>query len=200
MAGRDGRPLARVFPGEKATVGVGRPTAVEEFRVHVSALEIETSADVVPLLQMPGSRAAAGFVAPGIEVNQVFGSRTERDDQRWRLEVPAGESGTYTLVVTGLADGPFFVSVVGTVNGAPVYRHRLSGAIARGQQLVARLEPGFDDVGDPQSRGGGPAHNPRTARVAAARISPLTPLAAPVPVIVVISPFERARLERGAAR
>ena len=43
-------------------------------------------------------------------MNQIFGSRTEPRDERWRLEVPAGESGIYTLVLTGLADGPFFVT------------------------------------------------------------------------------------------
>lgn len=200
VAGRDGQPLARLSPGEKATIGGGARSAVETFRVHVSALEVEASANLLPLLQVPESRAVAGFVAPGIEVNQIFGSRTERDDERWRLDVPAGESGVYALVLTGLADGPFSVSLVGTLNGAPVYRHRISGVIARGQQLIARLEPRFEDTRDGQDRTGGGGHNPRTARVVAARLSPLAPLTAPVPVRVVVSPFERALLERGAER
>jgi hypothetical protein len=196
VAGRDGGALVRLSPGEKATMGAGHRT-VEAFRVHASALEIETSRHVLPLLHGPESLAAAGFVAPGIEVNQIFGSRTERDDERARLDVPAGESGVYTLLLTGLADGPFYVSIAGTLNGAPVYRRRMNGVIARGQQLVTRLEPRFEDTGDPQ---GGGRHNPRTARVATARISPLTLVVAPIPVRVVISPFERARFERGVAR
>lgn len=155
VAGRDGPPLARLSPGEKATVGGGARGAVETFRVHVSALEIEASANLLPLLQAPESRAAAGFVAPGIEVNQIFGSRTEREDEAWRLDVPAGESGVYTLVLTGLADGPFSVSLVGTLNGAPVYRHRIRGVIARGQQFIARLEPRFEDTRDGQDRSRG---------------------------------------------
>jgi hypothetical protein len=195
LAGRDGRQLARLSPGEKVTVGPEARSAVETFRVHASALEVETSPNVLPLLQVPESRAAAGFVLPGIEVNQVFGSRTEREDERWRIDVPAGEAGTYHLLVTGLADGPFSVSLLGTLNGAPAYRHRLNGVIRRGQQLIARLEPGFEDTGEGQNR-----HNPRTARVAVARISRLTPVTAPVPIRVVVSPFERARLEPGAAR
>ena len=200
VIGQGGQPLARLVPGQKATVGVKGPGAVEPFQVHASTVEIETSPNALPLLQMPSSGTAAGFVTPGIEVNQVFGSRTEASDERWRLDIPAGEPGVYTLVLTGLADGPFSVSIVGTVSGGPVYRRRLNGRIARGQQFVIRLEPGFDDGGDPQARSGGSGHNPRTARVATARISPLSPLTAPVPVRVVVSPFERARLERGASR
>ena len=199
VAGHDGQPLARLVPGQKATVSAKGPGAVEPFQVHASTVEVETSPNALPLLLVP-ARTAAGFVAPGIEVNQVFGARTEASDTRWRLDVPAGELGVYTLVLTGLSDGPFAVSIVGTVNGVPVYRRRLNGGIARGQQFVVRLEPGFDDGGDPQARSGGPGHNPKTARVATARISPLSPLTAPVPVRVVVSPFERARFERGASR
>lgn len=201
VAGRDGRKLAGLVPGQKATINPkDRTSAVEPFRVHASSLEIETSFNALSLLQVPAGGAAAGFVPPGIEVNQVFGSRTEGHDAAWWLDVPAGDAGVYTLVLTGLADGPFSVSVTGAVNGAPVYRRRLNGTIARGQQFVVQLEPGFDDGADATGRAGGPNHNPRTARVAAARISPLSPLAAPLPVTVVVSPFERARLERGAAR
>jgi hypothetical protein len=200
LAGRDGHPLARLSPGQRASIRAGAAAAVETFRVHVSALEIETSSRALPLLQVPQSPAAAGFVAPGIEVNQIFGSWTERDDESWRLDIPAGESGVYTLVLTGLADGPFSATLVGTLNGSPVYRHRLTGVIARGQQFMARLEPQFEDTRDGLERSGGGGHNPRTARVIAARISPLTALTGPVPVRVVVSPFERARLERGAAR
>jgi hypothetical protein len=199
VAGRDGRKLAALVPGQKATLPPKGPSAVEPFRVHVTSLEIETSINALPFLQVPAG-AVAGFVSPGIEVNQVFGSRTEADEERWRVDVPAGDAGIYVLVLSGLADGPFSLSLVGTVNGTPVYRRRLNGMIARGQQLILRVEPGFDDGGDPQGRGGGPSHNPRTARVATARISPLSPLATPLPVRIVVSPYERARLERDAAR
>jgi hypothetical protein len=199
LAKGDGPPLARLSPGEKATVSGTARAAVEPFRVHVSGLEIEASPGVLPLLQTPETRAAAGFVAPGIEVNQIFGARTGRDDDRWQLDVPAGEAGVYALVLTGLTDGPFSVSLVGTLNGAPVYRYRVSGTIARGQQLMARLEPVFEDMRDGQGRGDG-AHNPRSARVVAARLAPLAALTSPAPIRVVVSPFERARLERGASR
>lgn len=199
LARRDGPPLAQLAPGQKATAGGGARPAVEAFRVHLSALEVEASPNALPLLQTPDAGVAAGFVAPGIEVNQIFGARTEHDDGGWRLDVPAGEAGAYTLILTGRADGPFSVSLVGTVNGAPVYRHRVSGTIARGQHLMARLEPRFEDTHDGTGRGG-PSHSPRTARVIAARLTALAPLAAPAPIRVVVSPFERARLERGASR
>lgn len=87
---RDGPTVAQLSPGHKATVGGGTRPAVEPFRVHVSSLEVEASPNVLPLLQTPETRAAAGFVSPGIEVNQIFGSRTDHGDDGWRLDATQG--------------------------------------------------------------------------------------------------------------
>ena len=55
---------------------------------------------------MPDGVRLAGFVPPGIEVNQVFGSLTARcPDQTWIVEVPGGFPGPYLVFLTGIADG-----------------------------------------------------------------------------------------------
>ena len=65
VAGRDGHALARLSPGQKATVGAERPGAVEPFQRARQRVEIEASPNVLPLLQVPdprrrGLRAARG--------------------------------------------------------------------------------------------------------------------------------------------
>jgi hypothetical protein len=165
LAERGGRALALVQPGHKATAGRGRTPLTETFRANASALEVISSPGVLPLLQMPDGRRLAGFTAPGVEVNHVFGSLTEARADGHVIEVPAGLPGPYRLVLTGLADGPFSLAIVGTHAGAPVYRRYVTGTIRRGRQLVSTIE---------QQLAPGDA-DPRTARTTDAEISRLRP-------------------------
>jgi hypothetical protein len=94
---------------------------------------------------MPDEGRLAGFVAPGIEVNQVFGSLTaHRPGDAWIVEVPGGFPGPYEMVLTGIADGAFVVTVTGRIGGRAVYTRKWTGTIVRGQRLSGGLTQDFD--------------------------------------------------------
>jgi hypothetical protein len=185
-----GRHLARLSPGEKVTIGPTGPPVIEVFRVNQSTIEITTSAPVLPLVVMPDGRRVAGFVEPGIEVNQVFGSRTATTQDGTRtVEVPAGVIGTYRLVLVGVADGPFTVRVIGAFRGEPVYRAEARRDIQRGERLGAAIVQWLASSGaDPASTGA----DPRTARVAGGRLQTLRPVTGEPPGTILLSPLELA--------
>ena len=70
--------------------------------MHRSTIEITARGPVWPLVVMPDGVRLAGFVAPGIEVNQVFGSLTAQRDAARLVEVPAGAAGPYTCRADGI--------------------------------------------------------------------------------------------------
>ncbi|HKW91440.1 MAG TPA: hypothetical protein VJX92_06035 [Methylomirabilota bacterium] len=182
VADSSGTVLTKLQPGQKATLAPGRPPVTEGFSVNQSVLEVAVSGPVQPLVVMPDERLA-GFVRQGIEVNQVFGSLTvAREDGSRIVEVPAGLSGPFILLVTPVSDGPYTVTVVGRYRGAVVYRHERSGVGRRGQQLRADV---IQTMAEPSST------DPRTARVTGAGVSALRPEVAR-PGLVVLSPLELA--------
>jgi hypothetical protein len=173
-------------PGQKATIPVrGRPVT-EGFSVHRSVVEITARGPVWPLVVMPDAVRLAGFVAPGIEVNQVFGSLTARRGEARVVEVPGGLPGPYLVVLTGAADGPFQVTVTGRVRGRAVYERRWAGTIARGQRLAGGVNQDFDPT----------KTSPVTeAEALTGMISPLRPAPDPAPGFVLLSPLEVAAAE-----
>src|SRR5258708_35867161 len=92
----------------------------------------EAWAGVGALLEMRTFPLQGGFVSPGVEVNQVYGSITRVNPDGSRVvEVPAGYPGPYTIRLQGAAAGPYTVTVLGLFRGAEVYRLELAGTIAR---------------------------------------------------------------------
>ncbi|MCI0546759.1 MAG: hypothetical protein L0027_05695 [Candidatus Rokubacteria bacterium] len=177
-----GRAAAVLAPGQKATVASGGAPVTEPFAVHQSALEVTVTGAVAPLVLMPDRTRVAGFVAPGIEVNQVFGSLTATREGARLIEVPAGAPGPYLVVLDGLDGGPFTLAVTGRFQGQPAYRHEASGHIQRGERLAAEITQRLAaDAGDP-----------RTARVVDGSLGPLRGLAGPRPGTVLLSPHELA--------
>jgi len=157
-----GQSEAMLMAGQRAWARRGWPITPEPFVAGASTLAIESSGPVVPLLQMPDGRVAAGFLAEDVEVNQVFGSLTaRRGAQRWVVEVPAGAAGAYTLILTGAGAGPFTAQVSARYAGFRVYRQELTGEIRPGERLVTRITPRVK--GD----------DPGTARVAGASVDGL---------------------------
>jgi hypothetical protein len=180
-----GRHLATLSPGQKATLGPSGPPVIEPFRVHLSTIEVTTRGPVLPLVVMPDGQRVAGFVEPSIEVNQVFGSRTARTQDATRtVEIPAGASGTYRLVLAALADGPFTLEVVGAFRGEPVFRTEAGGTIRRGEPLTAGIVPRL--ATPPASV----ALDPRTARLTGGQLEPLRPDGGEPPGTILLSPFE----------
>jgi hypothetical protein len=101
-----GREIMRVEPGQRVTLKPGEKPAVATFRVTLSALRVTVPRGVLPLVLMPDRARVAGFVAPGIEVNQVFGSKTSQAaDGARALEVPVRRAGSYLLVLGASAWG-----------------------------------------------------------------------------------------------
>jgi hypothetical protein len=165
----------------------------QPFAVHHSTLNVTTSPNVLPLLLMSDKLRVAGFVAPGLEVNQVFGSRTGMEGYGTRtIEVPAGVSGPFTLIMEGKTDTMFTVTVEGFHKGTPVYRQNLTGTITQGERLITtiiqELEPAT-------------ATNRKTAKVVNGRVEDLHPFQGSLPGIILVSPREYKRmmeLEQGA--
>jgi hypothetical protein len=109
-------------------------------------------------------------------VNQVFGSLTQRaPGQRWLVEVPAGAAGNYTLVLTGIGEGPFTVDVTGRYLGFRATRQTIVGHTHAGERVFTRISQRVK--GD----------DPRTARVTETRIEGLQAWEGEEPAIVVAS-------------
>jgi hypothetical protein len=127
---------------------------------------------------MPDGSRAAGFLAPDVEVNQVFGSLTEaRGRQRWLVEVPGGHEGPYTLILTGTgAGGPFTAQLSARYLGFVAYRQEIRGEARPGEQLFTRV---LQTV-----RGA----DPTTARALEARVDGLRAWSASEPAAVVARP------------
>ncbi|HEY7205162.1 MAG TPA: hypothetical protein VIA61_12735 [Methylomirabilota bacterium] len=184
VTGPSGASVARIAPGQKVTLGPGRPAAVEGFAVNQSTLGVVTSGPVLPLVVMPDGSRVAGFVEPGIDVNQVFGSLTAGPAGARTVEVPAGVSGPYVVILVAVGDGPFTVTVTGRYRGTETYRQEQAGQAHRGQGLRAEII---------QTMSGGP--DPRTARADGAGMSMLRSETTR-PGTVVLSPLERAAPRR----
>jgi hypothetical protein len=179
-----GATLGLLEPGRKATFPARGDPVTESFSVHRSMLEITARGPVWPLVVMPDGVRLAGFVPPGIEVNQVFGSLTARGpDQTWTVEVPAGLPGPYEVFLSGIADGPFVVTVTGRVRGRDVYGRKWTGTIARGQRLVGGVVQDFD----PKSVAAA-----NEAEALTGITSPLRSARDPTPGFVLLSPLEVA--------
>ncbi|TAJ10838.1 MAG: hypothetical protein EPO61_00725 [Nitrospirae bacterium] len=180
---RQGRTLT-LSPGQKAVVkGAAAPTP-QPFAVHQSVLAVVASSNVLPLVLMDDEVRVAGFVAPGVEVNQVFGSFTGQGEGGTRtVEVPAGVPGPFTLVLEGKEDGPFHITLSGSFKGTLTYLQPLSGTIAKGQRLHTRINQVLD-----QTTSG----DPKQAKVRSGAASAFTPLAGPLPGKILLAPDELA--------
>jgi FecR protein len=184
----DGRPETALQPGERATAVAGRPAVVESFAVHLSTLEVVVTGPVLPLLVLPDGQRVVGFVEPGVEANQVFGSLTAiRGDRGRIIEVPAGAAGTYRLVLAAVGQGPYEVTVTGRFRTLPVYGGGARGRVNAGDRLVAAITQQVAADGAP---------DPRTARVTEGRMAAPQPLAEPMPGTVLLSPLELAATSR----
>jgi hypothetical protein len=165
-----------LVPGQRARARNGVPVTPEPFVAGSSALEIRTTGPVVPLVRMPDGTQAAGFLAPDVEVNQVFGSLTEGEGRRWLVEVPGGHEGPYTLILTGTGAGPFTVRVSGRYLGFTAYRREIRGEARVGERLFTRIAQAV--------RG----EDPQIARVRDASLEALRAWNADEPAAVVVTP------------
>jgi hypothetical protein len=177
-----GQTLVTLQPNEKTTVKAGQKPSPQPFAVNQSALTFTATANVLPLVEMPDKVRVAGFVAPVWEVNQVFGAFTGKTaDGAHLVEVPAGIPGPFLLVVHGLHDGPFKVTVVGSFKGAPIYQQELTGTIKKGERLRTEITQQMDPAAESE---------PKTARVKSGSVVPFSPWQGPLPGTIVLSPLE----------
>lgn len=140
LTDKSGQTDTVLVAGQRARARFGVPVIAEPFVPGASALEIRTTGPVVPLVRMPDGSVAAGFLAPDVEVNQVFGSLTEaKGGQRWLVEVPGGHEGPYTLILTGAGAGPFTARVSGRYLGFTTYRQEIRGEARPGERLFTRI-------------------------------------------------------------
>ncbi|HSL48277.1 MAG TPA: FecR domain-containing protein [Candidatus Deferrimicrobiaceae bacterium] len=167
--------------GQRARARFGVPVAAEPFVAASSALEIRTTGPVVPLVRMPDGSSAAGFLAPDVEVNQVFGSLTEGKGRRWLVEVPGGHEGPYTLILTGTAAGPFTAQIRARYLSFTSYRQELRGEARPGERLFTRITQTV--------RG----QDPQTARAVEASLDGLRGWDASEPAAVVAFPSPAPR-------
>ena len=140
LTDRSGQTDTVLVAGQRARARFGQPVAAEPFAPSATALEIRTTGPVVPLVRMPDGSQAAGFLAPDVEINQVFGSLTEaKGGQRWLVEVPGGHEGPYTLILTGTGAGPFTARITARYAGFSVYRQDIRGEARPDERLFTRI-------------------------------------------------------------
>jgi hypothetical protein len=140
LTDRSGQTDTVLLAGQRARARFGMPATPEPFVPGSSMLEIRTTGPVVPLVRMPDGSRAAGFLAPGLEVNQVFGSLTEaKSGRRWVVEVPGGHEGPYTLILTGTDAGPFTARISARYIGFSAYRQEIRGEARAGERLFTRI-------------------------------------------------------------
>jgi len=166
-----------VAAGQRARARFGMPVNSEPFVASASTLEIRTTGPVVPLVRMPDGSRAAGFLAPDVEVNQVFGSLTEaKGGRRWLVEVPGGHEGPYTLILTGTDAGPFTARISARYVGFSAYRQEIRGEVRPGERLFTRITQTVK------------GQDPLTARAVKASVDGLRAWDASEPAAVVASP------------
>jgi hypothetical protein len=171
-----GHAEASLTAGQWGWARMGLPVKAEPFVPSASLLEIRAAGPVAPLVVMPGGRVAAGFLADGVEVNQVFGSLSRSTpERRWLVEVPAGTPGDYTLVLTGTGEGAFTVDVTGRYLGFRTTRQTITGHAQVGERVFTRISQRVK--GD----------DPRTARATETRIDELQAWVGDEPATVVAS-------------
>ncbi len=197
VADEPGQRYVTLMPGEKTTVQPSQyafrfgfridPDPVPTpFSVNQSALKVTASDGVLPLIAMEDKTRVAGFVAPGVEVNQVFGSFTGASADGARVvEVPAGDQGPFRLILEGVKDGPFTATVTGLYNGERVYQQELSGTIRKGERLGTEITQQLD---------GELASHPKMARILSGKAAPLSPLPGPLPGSILLSTRELGAL------
>jgi uncharacterized protein (DUF736 family) len=139
LTDRNGQGDTVLVAGQRARARFGVPVAAEPFVAGSTTLEVVTAGPVVPLLRMPDGSTAAGFLAPDVEVNQVFGSLTEGKGQRWLVQVPGGHEGPYTLILTGTAAGPFTARIRARYLSFTSYRQEVRGEARPGERLFTRI-------------------------------------------------------------
>jgi hypothetical protein len=185
VSGPGGRTLITLTPGQQTHVDGKQAPQTEPFFVNAMTLRVEASPGVWPLLEMPTLPLQAGFVAPGVEVNQVYGSvtRVSADGTR-AIEVPAGYPGPYTVRLQGASMGPFTVTMTGLFRGAPVYRLDFSGTIERDEWLWTSVQQ------DLQQTGGFGIPDYRSAKAASVRAAKFAPMRGDLPGAILLSPFE----------
>jgi len=182
MENTAGHAEASLIAGQWGWARMGLPVKPEPFIPSSSLLEIRATGPVAPLVVMPGGRVAAGFLADGVEVNQVFGSLTESTrGQRWLVEVPAGEAGDYTLVLTGVGEGRFAVDVTSRYLGFRTARQTIAGEARAGERVFTRISQRVK--GD----------DPRTARATETRVAELQAWQGEEPATVVASRLRSRR-------
>ena len=165
------------MPGRRARAIFGSPVVPEPFVPSASVLEVRTSGPVLPLLRMADGRSAAGFLARGVEVNQVFGSLTEHQGgDRWLVEVPAGYEGPFTLILTGTGTGSFVAKVSARYGGLAVYRQEMTGDVSQGERLFTRITHEVS------------GKEPKTARVLEASFERLRKWDGGEPAVIVTGP------------
>ncbi|MEX2490622.1 MAG: hypothetical protein WD425_02560 [Nitrospirales bacterium] len=186
MKDRKGQLLVALKPGEKTKVQDGQVSGRQAFAVHQSTLKVTSSPNVLPLVFMPDNLLVSGFVAPGLEVNQVFGSHTGIEGYGTRtIEVPAGVPGPFTLIVEGKADTTFTVTVEGFFKGTEVYRQNFAGTITKGERLRTRITQELEPAS---------VSNPKTAKVLNGQAEDLRSLQESLPGIILVSPRESKQL------
>lgn len=183
---RMGKLLVTLKPGEKTKVEDDQSSGRQPFAYNQSTLKVTTSPNVLPLMLMADNVRVAGFIAPALEVNQVFGSVTGVAPNGTRtIEVPAGLPGPFTLIVEGKKNTPFTITLEGLYKGSQVYQKNLAGTIHKGERLITKVTHEFDSA---------TAGDPKKAKVVNGRVEPLQPLKGTLPGIILISPMEFKRL------
>lgn len=179
-----GEVLMVLLPGEKTMVqpnGKSRPVPAA-FSVNHSTLRVIASTGVLPLVVMDDGNRVAGFVAPTIEVNHVFGSLTQaNDDGTHIVQVPAGAPGPFTVVVEGVRDGAFTLTLVGSFKGQKIYQHELSGSIKRGERMKTLVTQQIDAA---------TAADRKTAKLDGGTFTPWEAHTGPLPGKILLSPME----------
>jgi hypothetical protein len=183
---RRGQQLVTLKPGEKTKVQDDQDSGRQPFAVNHSTLKVTASPNVLPLILMPDNLRVTGFVTPGLEVNQVFGSRTGIEGYGTRtIEVPAGVPGPFTLTLEGKADAPFTITVEGFYKGVQVYRQNFAGTITKGERLITPITQELESA---------TASNPKTAKVLNGRANDLQTFYGSLPGTILVSQHESKRL------
>jgi hypothetical protein len=162
---RDGGAGLTLSAGTATTVAAGQISGPRAWRLERNELHLTVPSGLLPLVLMPDGARLVGFAGPDLEVNQVFGAHAEqRPDGSRVLDLPAGQSGPYTLLLEGERDGSFQVDVVGTFDGEQTYREQLGGPFKVGERFSSRLTQQLDPAN---------AADPRAARAVSLVLTPL---------------------------
>jgi hypothetical protein len=134
--------------GEEVQVNAGSQTEVKQGATPAAPVPIPpVSKELVFSISQPAiarvvepSGSSTGYMPDGSPLNQISGSSLSAPEEPGSIiRIPEPETGEYTIILNGVADGSSTINVEGFSEGRSTFIHSETGNVTTADQLVLKL-------------------------------------------------------------